>query len=265
MPRTCLSSTTGSPAGSPARDLPPAGGLCAIHQPNLFPRLSTLAKLFAADYWIVLDDVQFARRDYQHRALLASLAALDQRQWLTLPTRLPHGRSTVIREARLADPVRSRRRVTHMLSQHYKRSPYWPLLRAKLDAVTAEFAATDRTARIAEVSTRILLDLLGWEGRVLRSSQFVVRPDRSLRLVDLAVATGATGYLCGPGGMKYLSTEPFSNQGLPVIPFVTPADGIWQGGRDTSALSPLMMQGPLAITGELMELAVLHGISHPAA
>jgi hypothetical protein len=32
-----------------------------IHQPNLFPRLSTLAKLFSADQWIVLDDVQFAR------------------------------------------------------------------------------------------------------------------------------------------------------------------------------------------------------------
>ncbi|NEC13964.1 WbqC family protein [Streptomyces sp. SID8014] len=28
------------------------------------PRLTTLAKLFASDHWIVLDDVQFARRDY---------------------------------------------------------------------------------------------------------------------------------------------------------------------------------------------------------
>ncbi|MEV8399494.1 WbqC family protein [Streptomyces niveus] len=42
-----------------------------MHQPNLFPRLSMLAKLYAADCWIVLDDVQFTRRDYQHRALSA--------------------------------------------------------------------------------------------------------------------------------------------------------------------------------------------------
>jgi len=41
------------------------GPLCAIHQPNLFPRLSTLAKLFAADLWIALDDVQFARCHYR--------------------------------------------------------------------------------------------------------------------------------------------------------------------------------------------------------
>ena len=46
------------------------GPLCAIHQPNLFPRPSTLAKLFAADIWIALDDVQFVRRDYQHRVRL---------------------------------------------------------------------------------------------------------------------------------------------------------------------------------------------------
>jgi hypothetical protein len=33
---------------------------CAIHQPNFLPRLSTLAKIYAADVWVVLDDVQFA-------------------------------------------------------------------------------------------------------------------------------------------------------------------------------------------------------------
>ena len=71
MPPTNHSSTTASPAAS-SPESPPPGGLCAIHQPNLLPRLTTLAKLFAADRWIVLDDVQFSRRDYQHRARLAS-------------------------------------------------------------------------------------------------------------------------------------------------------------------------------------------------
>ena len=54
MPRTSPSSATASPAASSAPD-PRTGGLCAVHQPNFFPRLTTLAKLFAADTWIVLD------------------------------------------------------------------------------------------------------------------------------------------------------------------------------------------------------------------
>ncbi|WP_234377011.1 WbqC family protein [Streptomyces sp. TP-A0356] len=49
-----------------------------------------MAKLFAADRWIVLDDVQFARRDYQHRARLAALDDPGRQQWLSLPTHLPH-------------------------------------------------------------------------------------------------------------------------------------------------------------------------------
>ncbi|MFE6746426.1 WbqC family protein [Kitasatospora purpeofusca] len=45
----------------------------AIHRPNLLPRLSVMAKILAADVWVVLDDVQYARRDYQHRARLGAL------------------------------------------------------------------------------------------------------------------------------------------------------------------------------------------------
>lgn len=59
MQRTSPSSATASRAALSPPDLPEPGGLCAIHQPNFLPRLTTLAKLFAADYWIVLDDVQF--------------------------------------------------------------------------------------------------------------------------------------------------------------------------------------------------------------
>ncbi|MBT2230429.1 WbqC family protein [Nonomuraea sp. NEAU-A123] len=55
-----------------------------------------MAKLFTADYWIVLDDVQFARRDYQHRARLASLDGSRPPQWLSIATHLPHGRSRCI-------------------------------------------------------------------------------------------------------------------------------------------------------------------------
>lgn len=46
MQHTNPSSATASPAVSSLPDLPEPGGLCAIHQPNPFPRLTTLAKLF---------------------------------------------------------------------------------------------------------------------------------------------------------------------------------------------------------------------------
>ncbi|MGW5948211.1 WbqC family protein [Streptomyces celluloflavus] len=50
------------------------------------PRLTTPAKSFAADYCIVLDDVQFVRRDCRHRCRPATLGGPGQQRWLSIPT-----------------------------------------------------------------------------------------------------------------------------------------------------------------------------------
>lgn len=261
MPLTTTSSEKDSPADSSTPSPPPIVRRCAIHQPNLFPRLSTLAKLFAADCRVVLDDVQFTQRDYQHRARIAPLGRPEQHQWLTLPTHLPHGRSTVIREARLVEPDRSRRRMVNMLAHQYGSSRYWPEFRALLDAVTDTMDHTDRTAVVAETSTQVLLQLLGWKGETTLSSQFTVSAERSLRLADLVQAVHADGYLCGPGGMTYLRPEAFANQGTTVIPFITPTEGIWQGARKVSALYALMTYGPDAVADEMRRVAAAHQVS----
>ncbi|MEU0443735.1 WbqC family protein [Streptomyces sp. NPDC006186] len=254
-----------SPADSSPRDLPAPGGLCAIHQPNFLPRLNTLAKLFAADYWIVLDDVQFARRDYQHRARLPSVSHSGRHQWLSIPTHLPHGRSTAIRDATLVDPERSRRRVMHMLAQRYESCPDWRTFRHELDNVLVQFRRTDKIADVAEASTRMFLNLMGWKGRILYSSRLPARSERSQRLADLAAVTRARGYLCGTGGTRYLEVSPFAACGIAVIPFRTPTKGLWEDGRDVSAVHTLMTYGIRAVSEELRAVASRHQPSLRAA
>ena len=236
-------SVTVSPAVSSADHLPRPGGVCAIHQPNFLPRLSTLAKIFAADYWIVLDDVQFARRDYQHRARIAPLDQPDHQRWLSLATHLPHGRATLIRDARLIDPQRSHDQTAQAIRHCYRRSRHWQHVSDVLDHVLAAFANSDHTCSVAEGSTRALLGVLGWHGQIIRSSQLPARRERSQRLADLATVTGATTYLCGPGGLRYLDHGPFNAAKLPVEPFLTPAEGLWRDSRRLSALHTLSALG----------------------
>ncbi|GAA1910803.1 WbqC family protein [Streptantibioticus ferralitis] len=238
-------------------------GLCAIHQPNLFPRLTTLAKLFAADYWIVLDDVQFSRRDYQHRIRLTASNDPQWRQWLTIPTHLPRGRATAIHEALIVDPIRSRRRVAQMLRYYYRASRHWAILSRALEPFLDLFTTTDKTADISEASTRILLELLGWHGRILRSSQLSARSGRSQRLADLAVATGACGYLCGTGGMRYLEANVFTALGIAVIPFRTPTTGLWHAGREISAIRSLMTCGVRVLADELRDVVANQEVTQP--
>jgi len=246
---TAASSAPEAPTGPPARP----GSVCAIHQPNLFPRLSTLAKLLAADRWIVLDDVQFARRDYQHRARLAALDDPDRQQWLTLSTHLTHRRGTLIRDAVLAEPERCRKRVAGLIRQHYGRSRHWHVVRDVLLSVLDEFGTTDRLADVTEASTRALLRALGWNGEVLRSSALPSRDGRSERLADLAARTGSTHYLCGTGGLRYIERGPFDAHGISVVPFHTPVDSgqaMWHGARRISALWALASIGPEALASQ---------------
>jgi WbqC-like protein family len=80
--------------------------------------LSTLAKLYAADIWIILDDVQFTRRDYQHRCYLDPVADVQlPGRWLTIPVHLPGGRATLIMDVRLAEPALTAKRTSCILVQ----------------------------------------------------------------------------------------------------------------------------------------------------
>jgi hypothetical protein len=121
--------------------------LCAIHQPNLFPRLSTLAKLFTADVWIILDDVQFARRDYQHRCRLAAAHDSTARQWLTLPAHLPEGRATLIKNVRLVDPAKARHRTERLLQQYYRSTSHWRVVQDVMAPTLAAFDTSEKLAR----------------------------------------------------------------------------------------------------------------------
>jgi len=199
--------------------------VCAIHQPNLFPRWVTLAKLLTADVWVVLDDVQFCRHDYQHRARLGHPDA-PQRQWLVLPVHLPDGRSTAIRDARLAEPDTARRRVAGLTRQFYRRSPGWGRIAELVDTVADRVEVTDSLAEVAETSTALLLRACGWTGEIVRSSVLARRgpisTERSTRLTDLTRAVGCGSYLCGRSGRSYLHPRPFERAGTAVRYFELP-------------------------------------------
>jgi len=257
-----MPSTASAPAATTVGFCPPDVGrlqtvhVCAIHQPNLLPRLSTLAKLYASDVWVVLDDVQFARRDYQHRARLASLDDQRHQQWLSLETHLPFGRATRIRDVQLVDPARAVRRLLQLPAQHYHASPHWPDLHLALTSSVPAIGNAGRTAAVAEASTRALLNLLGWRGTVLRSSDLPTSSGRSARLADLAVSVDADTYLCGTGGMRYLDHRIFAEQHIRVHAFRPPssAEDLWSEATEVSALWALARYGPFRVRAALDEL-----------
>ncbi|MBI3687507.1 MAG: WbqC family protein [Actinobacteria bacterium] len=241
------SSATASTAASSAEDTATdeAVRVRAIHQPNFFPRLSTLAKLFAAQEWIILDTVQFTRRDYQNRARLAELDRPDTDRLLTLPVHLTHGRSTRIRDTRLVDPAHSARKVNMLIRQYYRRSSHWSDIKGPLASVVDTLGRSDDLSLVSTVSTSALLRHLGWRGTIVPADGIPARSGRTERLVDLTAATGGTHYLCGPGGLRYLDERLFTGEHLTVIPFRTPVDASppWVNAHRLSALWAMAQLG----------------------
>jgi hypothetical protein len=235
--------------------------LCAIHQPNFLPRLSTLAKLYAADIWIILDDVQFTRRDYQHRCYLPPVAdAQLPGRWLTIPVHLPGGRSTLIKDARLAEPSLTAKRTSSVLRYYYRRAPYRSDVLDMIPGIEEAITGTDRLANVSEYTTITLLRLLNWQGAICRSSDIPARAGRSERLADLTRAVGASTYLCGTGGSRYLDQALFTSLGLTVTMFTPPqhlADLSPEDARRVSVLTDLAAAGPERLAASIREHARL--------
>jgi hypothetical protein len=157
-------------------------------------------------------------------------------------------------QVRVSDREATRLRTYRLLQQYYARSRYWAAFEPALTQVLASLDTTDRLADLSEASTRALLTLTGWRGAASRSSGLSARTDKSQRLADLTCATGATTYLCGTGGARYLDYWPFARRGLQVVLFTGPAHGdprVWHGATTISALRALMTVGPVALSAEL--------------
>lgn len=228
---------------------------CAIHQPNFFPRLATIEKLYASDIWVVLDNVQFARRDYQHRCLVAPFEAPEAYRWLSLPVHRPHGRASLINELAVIQPGAALSRAYRILRDCYRHSPHWARLNAELEALFGKLATTDSLTDIGVASSLWLLRSLGWQGSVRCSSELATRPGRSLRLAELCQCVDADEYLCGPGGARYLDQSVFVARGVRVQ-YARPAALVQLGLATPTRLSAV--DAVLRVTDERLRSVLSH-------
>ena len=139
-----------------------------------------------------------------------------------------------------------------LLRQYFRKSPHrsavWDLLAG--DAV----GSCASVAEASERTTIALLEAVGWRGRTWRSSDVAARTGRSERLADLTVLAGATVYLCGTGGSRYLDPAPFTAQGLAVQFFMPPSRLVSlpsDACRRATALADLAEAGPRALARHL--------------
>jgi len=224
--------------------------LAAIHQPNFFPWLGYFDRMIRADVFVLLDHVQFERRNYQNRCLIR---LEDATKWLTVPVVQLSQKERLIDKqvdnpgdlsgSRWWGPVHFQ-----TLRYAYRKAPFFnhyaPRLRELLHA------RWDRVVDLNIATLEFAREALAIDTPLARSSAMGAQGQKSALLLDVCRRAGATAFLGGMGGSReYLDREAFAaaNMGVVWQQFVHP-EYVQAGGGDfikgLSVLDLLFNCGP---------------------
>jgi hypothetical protein len=184
--------------------------MVSIHQPQYLPWLGYIDKIDRADIFILLDNVQYKKNEWQSRNRIKTAQGW---QWITVPVlyRFPER----INEVRINNKVDWRKK--HMLSieTNYRKAPYFKDYFPYLEDIYKK--EWERLVDINVALIRTLIDLFGIKKEILIASEIETREDPDYRLIDLCKAVGGDTYLSGKDGPKYMDMDAFSEAGIKVI------------------------------------------------
>jgi hypothetical protein len=197
-----------------------AGGVTlrvAVHQPHYFPWLGLVHKIAVADEIVLLDDVQFTRRNFQHRTLYPTDAGA---KWLILPVRDADdsGQRLSIRELSYGEPKATVfRKHFETVAHRYSSARGWPLLRERLRDLFERHASADTSPMDLMVdSMELTLDVFGIERPLRLASTFAAPGRRDEHNLHLVRAVGGDVYVSGQGAKAYMRDEIFHAAGVDV-------------------------------------------------
>lgn len=187
-----------------------------VTQANYLPWRGWFDMVRQADALVLLDSVQYTRRDWRNRNRIKTS---NGPAWLTIPVEAKGRFAQAVDETRISAPWAA----DHLRSIElaYRRAAgfasAFPWLEAELRAIAEEPLLT----RVNEALIRAICGRLGIATSILRDGDLLPRGslpamDPTERLAALAEASGATAYLSGPAAKAYMTSEPFDRRGIEI-------------------------------------------------
>ena len=180
-----------------------------ILQPSYLPWLGFFEQMSRSDKFVLLDDVQYTRRDWRNRN---RIRVRENWIWLTVPVQQKSRFSQSLLETRIDNSVSWRRKHLETLRQHYCKAPFFEKYFPRCQQVYEK----DWTFLfdLCLETIQFLKEEMGIETPLLRSSEMKPGGEKTERLVSICRELGATHYLSGESGSNYIAEEDFSSQGI---------------------------------------------------
>lgn len=186
--------------------------IVAIHQPHFIPWLGYLHRMASVDQFILLDHVQFERRNYQNRS---QIRIDGQARWLTVPVVQNSQKERIIdKQVDHRDTARPWGRNHYATLRHaYREAGYFSTYAAELKKIfdTQWVRLVDLNYAMLD----LLRDAYGIRTKIVRSSDLDVDGAKSDLILNLCRAVKADALLAGFGGSRgYLDAEAFARHGI---------------------------------------------------
>jgi len=185
--------------------------IVAVHQPQYLPWLGYFDKIFRADVFVLLDNVQFKKNEWQNRNKIKTAQGW---QWLTVPVRYKFPQ--LINEVTINNTVRWQHKQRQAILSNYKKAPCYDYLDEFFHEIFSHAWQSISQLNI-RVVTR-LAKILGIHTPIFVASELGEFPsDPDERLIALTEHFKTDAYLAGSGGRQYMDLAKFREKGVEVL------------------------------------------------
>ena len=181
-----------------------------IHQPDFVPYLGFFHRLLLSEHFILLDDVQFIRRGWQHRD---RIKGRNGSVWLTLSLRKGdyHQR---INEVELSGDSKWIDDNLNLLRECYGKAACYSEVFPRVEAIyqAGHRLMIDFNCALLDVA----MDYFDISIPISRASDYAIKATSSARLLALVQVEKGDTYLTGTGSRDYLDEDIFRAAGIQV-------------------------------------------------
>lgn len=188
--------------------------IIGVHQPNYLPYPGFFEKMDQCDLFVIYDDAQFNRRDFQHRNRIKTFQGW---KWLTVPV---EKRSIPINEIRIKNELNKkgiRWQDVHFseINRNYRDTQYFHIYKDEIKDIYDQTYTNLIDLNLSLIN--LLSHAFNINTKTILSSELGLNSKSTQRLVDIIEVLEGDTYLSGAMGDKYQDIELFNNKGINVI------------------------------------------------
>ncbi|MFH2024284.1 MAG: WbqC family protein [bacterium] len=184
--------------------------IVGIHQPQFFPWIGYFDKIKKSDIFVLLDDVQFKKNEWQNRNRIKTACCP---QWLTVP--VSYHFPEKIAEVKINNRVDWRRKHLNAFTTNYGKAAYFTSITKLLTELYEKDWEYLVDLNMASIET--IIEFLGVKTKIVRSSTIETIGSSTERLVSICQHFRTDCYLSGQGGKDYLDESLFDKANIRII------------------------------------------------